>query len=105
MEIWGSEMYGDVVQPGPFQGMTYLGIDNFEPRFFWGPKILGTVEQDLHICLTDLSRYDRIINVGCAEGHYAALSLKENGDLWVTAFDACTVPSAKMWEGRGVEAR
>ena len=61
---------GDRVMQGPFAGLYYpsatLGI-------FPTARLLGSFESELHpvverICAT---RYDTIIDVGCAEGYYA----------------------------------
>lgn len=56
-----------VVLSGPFEGMHYLD------EVVWGPitpKWLGTYEQEVS-SLVDPSAYDRIIDVGAAEGYYA----------------------------------
>ena len=71
--------------------MRYLDIDEFDPKHFYAPKILGTIEQDLHPFLMDLSIYDHIINVGCAEGYYAVGPLKQSPRSRVTAFDIVEV--------------
>jgi hypothetical protein len=55
---------------GPFAGMAYLD------ETVWGsitPKWLGCYELELHdiVEAAIACRYDRVINVGCGEGHYA----------------------------------
>ena len=87
MQRWVWETFGAIVQTGPFKGMRYLDIDEFEAGHFYAPKILGTLEQDLHPYLSDLSKYEHIINVGCAEGYYAVGSLMRSPRSRVTAFD------------------
>jgi O-methyltransferase len=59
-----------VILSGPFAGMPYLD------ETVWGsitPKWLGSYESELHdLVETAIAcRYDRVINVGCAEGYYA----------------------------------
>jgi hypothetical protein len=87
MQRWVWETFGPIVQTGPFKGMRYLDIDEFEAGHFYAPKILGTIEQDLHPYLWDLSKYDHVINVGCAEGYYAVGPLTCSPRSRVTAFD------------------
>jgi hypothetical protein len=62
--------YGLTVQAGPFKGMKYVKIT---PNHAFVPKLLGFYEQELHPCLEEVIRrgYDKIVNVGSAEGYYA----------------------------------
>jgi hypothetical protein len=58
------------VLTGPFRGMSYLD------ETVWGPitpKWAGTYELELDDIIDDIARhgYDRIVNIGCAEGYYA----------------------------------
>lgn len=88
-EEWMYEQTGGLVQSGPFQGMK------LPHRKAWsdgalGPMLLGTHEEELHqpieIEIARLAAMDRprIVNVGCAEGYYAA-GLKRR------------IPHALMW--------
>lgn len=58
------------VSAGPFLGMQYIteATGSSLP-----PKLLGSYEAELHAALEHArrSRYDAIIDVGCAEGYYA----------------------------------
>jgi O-methyltransferase len=59
-----------VILSGPFAGMPYLD------ETVWGsitPKWLGSYELELNDLIETAiaRRYDRVINVGCAEGYYA----------------------------------
>jgi hypothetical protein len=58
------------VLTGPFRGMLYLD------ETVWGPitpKWAGSYEQELEDIIEKMipSGYDRIVNLGCAEGYYA----------------------------------
>jgi hypothetical protein len=60
---------GTVVQHGPFAGMRLL------PAVTEGcylPKLLGSYEAELHAAIGDLvqTRYECVVNIGCAEGYY-----------------------------------
>lgn len=108
MQHWVQETFGSVVQTGPFRGMRYLAMDEFESGHFYAPKILGTIEQDLHPYLSDLERYSHLINVGCAEGYYAIGPLTRSPDLRVTAFDIVDVERelcSRLARLNGVEDR
>jgi SAM-dependent methyltransferase len=59
------------VQSGPFSGLRYARFESACSTLL--PKLLGTYEQELHPVLERLfgRRYERIIDIGCAEGYYA----------------------------------
>jgi predicted O-methyltransferase YrrM len=59
------------VQSGPFAGLRYARFESACSTLL--PKLLGTYEQELHPILERLfcRRYERIIDIGCAEGYYA----------------------------------
>lgn len=68
--------HGIVVQSGPFQGMVYPQHLAAHERLLWNgslPKLLGSYETELHNVLARVAerRYQRVINIGCAEGYYA----------------------------------
>ncbi len=68
--------HGWVVQGGPFAGMAYLhrSLDGPLP-----PRLLGCYEAELHGALERIlgTRYDTVVDIGCAEGYYAVgLALK-----------------------------
>jgi len=56
---------------GPFKGMRYPSIDITELTL--APKITGSYESHLSPIINEMlkTRYDNIIDVGCAEGYYA----------------------------------
>ncbi len=64
------EYYGLVVRQGPFAGLKYLAAASGSELL---PKLLGCYESELHAVIDEIiqKRYDRIIDVGCAEGYYA----------------------------------
>jgi hypothetical protein len=61
---------GMVVSGGPFKGLRYV-----EDTVCGGyvPKLLGTYERELHETILNAARLDfeRIINIGAADGYYA----------------------------------
>jgi len=66
------ERHGGVqVLGGPFAGLKYLPASSGSALF---PKLLGTYEQELHPVIARLveSRFDAVVDVGCAEGYYLA---------------------------------
>ena len=58
------------VVAGPFQGMNYVGASVGSALV---PKLVGSYEVELSGAIEQMARhgYDRIFNVGCAEGYYA----------------------------------
>lgn len=59
------------VKYGPFAGMKYPELEGVGSELF--PKLLGCYEVELFDWLDKIqvNQYDKIINVGCAEGYYA----------------------------------
>lgn len=80
------ETSGDVVQAGPFQGMKYLPRVAAEPFI---PKLIGSYEVELHSEIERLvgKGYERVINVGSAEGYYAVGFALRLPEAQVYAFD------------------
>jgi hypothetical protein len=77
---------GTKVQDGPFAGMEFLSSSR---EGCTAPKLLGTYESELHLHIKGAIRrgYDRVVNIGSAEGYYAvgmALSLP---DAEIRAYD------------------
>jgi hypothetical protein len=62
--------HGTAVLDGPFKGMK-LPANAAEGCFV--PKLLGSYESPLHPVIERIvaSSYDRIVDIGCAEGYYA----------------------------------
>ena len=78
--------YGREVLHGPFQGMKY-SADALAARHSI-PKLLGSYECELHpvIEMIQRSNYERIIDIGSAEGYYAVgLALTTSAEIY--AFD------------------
>ena len=76
-----------VVQSGPFQGMQF---HSQAAEGCYIPKLLGCYEEELHPLIRHISEqklYDRIINVGCAEGYYAIGLARCLPEATVLAFD------------------
>jgi hypothetical protein len=74
------------VLTGPFRGMRYLD------EVVWGPitpKWVGAYEMELHDLVAGFAAagYERIINIGCAEGYYAVRLALLDGHAEVRAFD------------------
>lgn len=81
------DYYGPVVRKGPFAGMRLVHPSRINVL---SPKILGCYEQELHPVIQSFifpQHYDRIINLGCAEGYYAVGLALCKADTPVYAFD------------------
>lgn len=78
--------HGPVVQGGPFAGMRYHE-QQFEGCHI--PKLLGCYEQELHPILVELQKtpYDRILDIGCADGYYAVGLARLFPEARIFAFD------------------
>lgn len=59
------------VRHGPFAGLQYPEKASYGSTLF--PKLLGSYEAEIHLALEQVCRnqYDRVIDIGCAEGYYA----------------------------------
>lgn len=84
--------YGLAVQGGPHQGMQYLPkllcLENVD-KYALFPKILGSYERELHAVLAGMLRkgYDRVVNIGCADGYYSIGISRELPKAHIYAFD------------------
>ena len=78
--------YGHTILDGPFRGMKYP-IGSLLSRHGI-PIIFGTYELELHQIIEEVvsNHYDKIIDIGCAEGYYA-VGLALRTDVEVHAFD------------------
>src|SRR3982751_3241860 len=79
-----SKVNGTTVLHGPFAGLRYPA-DAVQSRHSV-PMLLGSYERELHAIVDSvlLDSYNRVVDVGCAEGYYAVgLALK--GRFSVTA--------------------
>jgi len=96
------------VKYGPFQGLKYPELAGFGSELY--PKLLGCYEVELFDWVERIrpNYYDKIVNIGCAEGYYAVgLGLMfENSlvyayDLAERARELCTA----MGKENGIEDR
>ncbi|NUN93875.1 MAG: hypothetical protein HUU04_08855 [Verrucomicrobiae bacterium] len=89
-EIWHRRLrarLGGTVQSGPFRGMRY--VEEAVGSAFL-PKLLGTYELELHPVFEKLSKreFGLVVDVGAAEGWYAAGSARLWPSARVVAFEA-----------------
>jgi hypothetical protein len=94
------EKHGNVVQSGPFSGLTYppeAAISRWS-----APKLLGTYEMELHPVLSTIStrKYDCAIDIGSAEGYYA-VGLARMLRIPVFAYDPA--PEERAYSARMAE--
>lgn len=78
--------YGMEVREGPFKGMK-LRLDAIGSAP--SPKIIGSYEAEVHPAVAAIMerRYDRVLNIGCAEGFYAVGLARGLPGVKVWAFD------------------
>jgi len=86
LQATARRMTNDVVYAGPFRGMKYIGRAYCSALL---PKILGVYEIELHHEVEDACglAIDRIIDIGSAEGYYAAGFALRRPDVPVVAFE------------------
>ncbi len=103
--------HGRTVASGPFAGMVYSPIAD---RRHVGARLLGTYEQEIAPAVERCCQipYQRVIDVGCAEGYYAVGFARRLPGARVTAFDtdpwarrACTELAALNQVSDRVEMR
>jgi hypothetical protein len=86
LEAAARRMTKNVVHSGPFRGLKYI-----DRAFCSGltPKILGSYEMELHYAVEEACRLalDQIIDIGSAEGYYAAGFALRRPDVPVVAFE------------------
>jgi hypothetical protein len=82
------EAFGLGVLSGPFQGMRYPLVAT--RRRHVAPRLLGSYESGLHGAIGEVrqKQYERIIDIGCAEGYYAVGLALACPKTQVFAFDA-----------------
>ncbi|MEX2407736.1 MAG: hypothetical protein WD489_01385, partial [Rhodovibrionaceae bacterium] len=98
---------GKSVQGGPFKGMEFLGSVT---EGCTAPKLLGCYESELqpHIKGAIRRGYDRVVNIGSAEGYYAVGMALRLPEAEVRAYDIDEKAQAacrKLAERNGVSAR
>jgi len=84
--------HGPVVRGGPFRGLRYVPESSGSALL---PKLLGSYESALHSVLADAigTQYERIVDIGCAEGYYAVGLTYRCPETPVIAFESS--PSAR----------
>lgn len=102
-----TRQFGWAVLHGPFRGLRYTPEALLSRQGL--PRLLGTYELELHPVFESMNanRYERIIDIGCAEGYYA-VGLARNTKATVYAFDADRQEKALcrgMAAANGVETR
>ncbi len=80
--LWS--MFGGVVQAGPFRGMTLVDAAIGSQV---SPRLIGSYEHELTPVIETAGRYQRVVNVGCAEGWYAVGLARRFPTLEVIAYD------------------
>ena len=77
---------GTSIMDGPFKGLKFLSKSH---EGCYVPKLLGTYEQPLHETIETIisTPYEVILNIGSAEGYYAAGFAKRMPDTTIMAFD------------------
>ena len=98
---------GKEVQGGPFKGMTFLEAAR---EGCTAPKLLGSYESELHPHIRGAIRrgYDRVVNIGSAEGYYAVGLACALPEAEVRAYDIDEKAQAacrELAELNGVAAR
>lgn len=78
--------HGRTVLDGPFRGMKYPMGSLLSRHAI--PILFGTYELELHPIIEEVAsrHYDRIIDIGCAEGYYA-VGLAQRTGATIYAFD------------------
>jgi hypothetical protein len=76
-----------IIKGGPFKGMKYIFPLQIDTVYI--PKLLGSFESELHPFIEEvcLKNYKKIINIGTAEGYYAAGLAVRNPDTEIFGFE------------------
>lgn len=98
---------GGRVVSGPFKGMHYVRT-SIESAYY--AKLLGVYERELHDIIQQLSDhgFDRLIDIGAAEGYYAAGLAFLDQDIKVIAYEGDTRGQelqSKMIAANGLQDR
>jgi hypothetical protein len=100
-------MTNDVVHAGPFRGLKYIDRAHCSALL---PKILGLYEIELHREIEEACGLviDRIVDIGSAEGYYAAGFAMRRPDVPVIAFELDPIArqmAAELYALNGLEGR
>jgi hypothetical protein len=76
-----------IVRHGLFYGMKYPSLESAGSALY--PKLLGSYERELHGVMEKIvhTKYDTVVDVGCAEGYYATGLALRLPEAKVFAFD------------------
>ena len=81
---WLVNTVGPQTLSGPFRGMRIVPM---QLGSLLMPRLLGTYESEIAHLFAALGRFDRVVDVGSAEGYYAVGCLVAAGHLRTIAFD------------------
>lgn len=75
-----------VVRNGPFKGMLYVKNSTGSQLL---PKILGSYEEPIQHWIKKIinKKYDKILDIGCAEGYYAVGFARSCSETEIIAYD------------------
>lgn len=78
--------HGTVIQAGPFKGMRFVGKTS---EASVSPKLIGSYESELHGLIEEIvaAGYDRVVDIGCADGYYAVGFARRIPAATILAFD------------------
>lgn len=101
--------YGLTVRRGPFEGMRFPESAKSRVKHLV-PFLTGSYENELHEPLTQLLQrdYERVVDIGAAEGYYAVGLARALPNTRVTAYEMLPVTArqlARMAEANGVADR
>lgn len=88
---------GTIIQNGPFEGMIFVS-ETSEANV--SPRLLGSYEGELHPVIEKIcsSGFQRMVDIGCADGYYAVGLALKIPNLRVVAFDINPVAQLKCME-------
>ena len=84
-------LVNNTVCDGPFNGFTFPNLVSSSIHSSTTPKLLGMYEKELYPSLEELlsnNHYDRVIDIGAADGFYAVGLAKRIPQALVVAFEA-----------------
>lgn len=99
-------IYGDEpirILDGPFEGTTYFN------KIIWGaitPRWIGSYETELHDIVDEIigNRYERILDVGAAEGYYAIGLARKCPETQVLSFDVDPIARKRQLQLAGLNS-
>lgn len=90
-----ASLFSKVVMDGPFKGMIYEEEPICSEKW---PKLLGSYEAELAELIEELieRQFDRLIDIGCAEGYYAVGFATRCPKMEVVAADPLAEAGARL---------